>query len=196
MHFIFSFHCFGNDVSLVFHKITVYDHAILILVDKYVYTTSHSEDDTWIPTSHVHDVIRGKLHRQYDIDHPNNVTLSRLYCTLNLEWNNRLVSDSSHSLAPVNMVLAGSRPMRASPVIPKDKKTVGPISFWYIEGILPKGPYPPWLRMADKALLAGYPRYRVCHTERHKSDTSRGSHCRGYHPITCHVVKSLKIIWG
>ena len=29
----------------------------------------------------------------------------------------------------------------------------------YIEGILPKGPYPPWLRMADRALLAGYPRY-------------------------------------
>ena len=29
----------------------------------------------------------------------------------------------------------------------------------YIEGILPKGPYPPRLRMADRALLAGYPRY-------------------------------------
>ena len=29
----------------------------------------------------------------------------------------------------------------------------------YIEGILPKGTYPPCLRMADKALLAGYPRY-------------------------------------
>ena len=27
-----------------------------------------------------------------------------------------------------------------------------------IEGILPKGPYPPCLRMADRALLAGYPR--------------------------------------
>ena len=26
------------------------------------------------------------------------------------------------------------------------------------EGILPKGPYPPCLRMADRALLAGYPR--------------------------------------
>ena len=35
---------------------------------------------------------------------------------------------------------------------------------WYqliqhIDGILPKGPYPPCLRMADRALLAGYPRY-------------------------------------
>ena len=30
-------------------------------------------------------------------------------------------------------------------------------SVW-IEGILPKGPYPPCLRMADRALLAGYPR--------------------------------------
>ena len=29
----------------------------------------------------------------------------------------------------------------------------------YINGILPKGPYPPCLRMADRALLAGYPRY-------------------------------------
>ena len=29
----------------------------------------------------------------------------------------------------------------------------------YIEGILPKGPYPPCLRMADRALLAGYPLY-------------------------------------
>ena len=28
-----------------------------------------------------------------------------------------------------------------------------------IEGILPKGPYPPCLRMADRALLAGYPRH-------------------------------------
>ena len=29
----------------------------------------------------------------------------------------------------------------------------------YIDGILPKGPYPPCLCMADKALLVGYPRY-------------------------------------
>ena len=28
-----------------------------------------------------------------------------------------------------------------------------------IEGILPKGPYPSCLRMADRALLAGYPQY-------------------------------------
>ena len=35
-------------------------------------------------------------------------------------------------------------------------------AFWHvdhIEGILPKGPYPPCLRMADRTLLAGYPRY-------------------------------------
>ena len=30
-----------------------------------------------------------------------------------------------------------------------------------IDGILPKGPYPPCLRMADRALLAGYPCYPV-----------------------------------
>ena len=29
----------------------------------------------------------------------------------------------------------------------------------YIESVLPKGPYPPCLRMADRALFAEYPRY-------------------------------------
>ena len=33
-----------------------------------------------------------------------------------------------------------------------------PILAWHIDGILPKGPYLPCLRMADRALLAGYPR--------------------------------------
>ena len=32
----------------------------------------------------------------------------------------------------------------------------------YIDGILPKGPYPPRLRMADRALLAGYYRHIPC----------------------------------
>ena len=32
----------------------------------------------------------------------------------------------------------------------------------YFDGILPKGPYPPCLRIADRALLAGYPGF-VCH---------------------------------
>ena len=43
-----------------------------------------------------------------------------------------------------------------------------------IDGILPKGPYPPCLRMADRALLAGYPRNGVmgyariiCHSSVH-----------------------------
>ena len=36
------------------------------------------------------------------------------------------------------------------------------ISTLYIDGILPKGPYPPCLRMAGRALLAGYPRYLLC----------------------------------
>ena len=31
----------------------------------------------------------------------------------------------------------------------------------HMEGILPKGPYPPCLRMADKALFAGYRRHDV-----------------------------------
>ena len=31
----------------------------------------------------------------------------------------------------------------------------------YIYGILPKGPYPPCLRMADRALLARYPRIEI-----------------------------------
>ena len=33
----------------------------------------------------------------------------------------------------------------------------------HIDGILPKGLYPPCLRMADRALLAGYPRYMERH---------------------------------
>ena len=31
----------------------------------------------------------------------------------------------------------------------------------YIDGVLPKGPYLPCLRMADRALLAGFPRYMI-----------------------------------
>ena len=34
---------------------------------------------------------------------------------------------------------------------------------YYIDGILPKGPYPPCLRMADRALLTGYPRHMLRH---------------------------------
>ena len=30
---------------------------------------------------------------------------------------------------------------------------------FYIEGILPKGPYPPCFHMADRALLAGYTKF-------------------------------------
>ena len=37
-----------------------------------------------------------------------------------------------------------------------------------IDGILPKGPYPPCLRMADRALLAGYHRYQ-CVKHSHSS---------------------------
>ena len=29
---------------------------------------------------------------------------------------------------------------------------------WQIDGILPKGPYPPCLRMVDRPILAEYPR--------------------------------------
>ena len=32
----------------------------------------------------------------------------------------------------------------------------------HFEGTMPKGPYPPCLRMSDRALLAGYPRFLVC----------------------------------
>ena len=32
----------------------------------------------------------------------------------------------------------------------------------HIDGILPKRPYPPCLRMADRTVLAGYPRYGQC----------------------------------
>ena len=36
----------------------------------------------------------------------------------------------------------------------------GTRGFPHNDGILPKGPYPPCLRMADRALLAGYPRFQ------------------------------------
>ena len=35
------------------------------------------------------------------------------------------------------------------------------MKYSYIDGILPKGPYPTCLRMADRAVLAGYPRYQA-----------------------------------
>ena len=40
-----------------------------------------------------------------------------------------------------------------------------------IDGILPKGPYPPCLRMADRALLAGYPRIQCNDRARYVSYT-------------------------
>ena len=36
------------------------------------------------------------------------------------------------------------------------------VAHCHIEGILPKGPYPPCLHMADRALSTGYPRYCSC----------------------------------
>ena len=33
------------------------------------------------------------------------------------------------------------------------------VMYLSVEGILPKGPYLPCLRMADRAILVGYPRY-------------------------------------
>ena len=57
--------------------------------------------------------------------------------------------------------------LNPSPLGPPSSSTVDPTQraygaekvFLYHDGILPKGPYPPCLRMADRALLAGYPRY-------------------------------------
>ena len=57
---------------------------------------------------------------------------------------------------------------------------IGPI----IDGILPKGPYPPCLRMADRALLAGYPRY----VDSDFCEARRASHCHS--PQTTYSSKS------
>ena len=43
--------------------------------------------------------------------------------------------------------------------ISRDPLITKAVSISYIGSILPKGPYPPCLRMADRALLAGYPQY-------------------------------------
>ena len=65
---------------------------------------------------------------------------------------------------------------------PSMKSTLPP----YIEGILPKGPYPPCLRMADRALLAGYPGYEdVCSTSRYP---------RQGHVITSHSICGMQLL--
>ena len=46
---------------------------------------------------------------------------------------------------------------------PYAKLHTGRVLHANIDGILPKAPYPPCLRMADRALLAGYPRYTNKH---------------------------------
>ena len=54
-------------------------------------------------------------------------------------------------------------------MFPFDDLIMGQVSWYsinmhcsFIDRILPKGPYPPCLRMADRALLAGYPRHVGC----------------------------------
>ena len=61
----------------------------------------------------------------------------------------------------------------------------------YIDGILPKGPYPPCLRMAYRALLAGYPPYanKVYLSLVLSSDGSCTWHCAA-------VVGSKEVICG
>ena len=52
------------------------------------------------------------------------------------------------------------------------------------KGILPKGPYPTWLRMADMALFAGYPRNMITTKQ---SSVHILWDIRGYH-IDCHYL--------
>ena len=56
------------------------------------------------------------------------------------------------------------------------------LGFMFYFGILPKGPYPPCLRMADRALLAGYPPLQslLC--------------CVKYHNILDHIIMALYCI--
>ena len=41
------------------------------------------------------------------------------------------------------------------------------IGYPYFDGILPKGPYPPCLRMSERALLAEYPRFTCLKVVQH-----------------------------
>ena len=67
----------------------------------------------------------------------------------------------------------------------KELKTHSLLSRTHIDGILPKGPYPPCLRMADRALLAGYPRYEGrCVTGYRISCVAQGSLLRSRTDIT------------
>ena len=61
-----------------------------------------------------------------------------------------------------------------------------------LAGILSKGPYPPCLRMADRALLAGYPRYILYFLQRFMwfSDRSRPSWHRMPYWRTSGVLKT------
>ena len=46
-------------------------------------------------------------------------------------------------------------------IVPSTGPCGGVLYIMHVEGILRKGPYPPCLRMADRALLAGYPRCSI-----------------------------------
>ena len=59
----------------------------------------------------------------------------------------------------------------------------------YMEGILPKGLYPPCLRMADRALLAGYPPYMGHLTTMSSSQNHLNEYIgRKYHEICSDVI--------
>ena len=53
----------------------------------------------------------------------------------------------------------------------------------YIEGILPKGPYPPYLGMADRALLAGHPRYDEPQVQVNVNDVQKRDAELSTHPL-------------
>ena len=62
-----------------------------------------------------------------------------------------------------------------------------------IEGILPKGPYPPCLRMADRALLAGYPRNRCLFYPHETRPLLKGHHLKRGVPLYAHSIQFLDL---
>ena len=60
-------------------------------------------------------------------------------------------------------------------------------------GSLPKGPYPPCLRMADRALLIGYPRYITCLKVRSRELTSSSKQANLFSPSW---VKITSVPWA
>ena len=66
----------------------------------------------------------------------------------------------------------------------------------HIDGILPKGPYPPCLRMADRTLLVGYARYDVLWDQRVACVAGQGARWLRLFIINSRLIEPKHVLWG